>query len=37
MKKQSDYKNVLVLLFPGYVGLCLALAEGKWCHSDKAE
>lgn len=37
MKKKCDYKNVLVLLFPGHVGLCLALAEVKHCHSGKVE
>lgn len=37
MKKKCDYKNVLVLLFPGHVGLCLALAEVKQCHSGKVE
>lgn len=37
LKTPHDFKNVLVLLFPGQVGLSLALAEVKLCHSDKAE
>lgn len=34
-EKKCDYKNVLVLLFPGHIGLCLALAEVKQCHSGR--